>query len=206
MAMNTNSNAPNAAQGIAGTLPRCEHALELLHTHRGNPSVEVDRVLADDPQSVFGHCLRAALIVLADDAAARSTLAASLAVIEAASTDMDEPARRHAAAARAWLEGNPGLAAERYGAIVTRQATRHSRARGRACARLPSRPAAHAAGSHRPGAARMGGHGARLRERSCDVRLRPRGERSVSSLRKGWRVEPSPSILGSRPPFTLSPM
>jgi hypothetical protein len=113
--MNTNLNA---AQSIAGTLPRCQHALELLHTHRGNLSVEVDRVLADDPRSVFGHRLRAALIVLADDAAARSTLAPSLAVIEAASTDMDEPARRHAAAARAWLEGNMGLAAERYGAIV----------------------------------------------------------------------------------------
>jgi hypothetical protein len=48
------------------SLQRCEHALELLLTHRGNPSVEVDRVLADDPHSVFGHCLRAALIVCAD--------------------------------------------------------------------------------------------------------------------------------------------
>ncbi len=83
MATNTNSNAPNAAQSIAGTLRRCEHALELLLTHRGNPSAEVDGVLADDPQCVPGHCLRAALIVLADDAAARSTLAASLATIEA---------------------------------------------------------------------------------------------------------------------------
>ena len=51
----------------ADLLARCEHALELLLTHRGNPSAEVDRVLADDPQCVFGHCLRAALIVLADD-------------------------------------------------------------------------------------------------------------------------------------------
>ena len=68
------SNIPSAlvvAQSNAGLLPRCEHALELLHTHRGNPSDEVDRVLADDPQCVFGHCLRAALIVLADNPAAR---------------------------------------------------------------------------------------------------------------------------------------
>lgn len=116
------SNIPSTstgAEGIAGTLDRSELALELLHTHRGNPSREVDRVLADDPQSVVGHCLRAALIVLADDAAARSTLAASLAAIEAASTEADERARRHADAARAWLEGNPPLAAERYGAIVS---------------------------------------------------------------------------------------
>ena len=100
------------------TLPRCEHALELLLTHRGNPSAEVDRVLIDDPQNVFAHCLRAAVIVCADAAAARSSLAASVAAIEAACQDGHDPARRHAAAARAWLDGDPALAVERYGAIV----------------------------------------------------------------------------------------
>ena len=112
------SSTSTVAQSISGLQQRCELALELLHTHRGSSTVEVDRVLADDPQCVFGHCLRAALIVLADHAAARSTLTASLTAIEAASADADESARRHADAARAWLEGNPGLAAERYGAIV----------------------------------------------------------------------------------------
>jgi tetratricopeptide (TPR) repeat protein len=111
------SSTANVAQCIAGSLPRCELALELLVTHRGNPSVEVDRALVDDPQCLSGHCLRAALIVLADADAARSMLAASVAVIEAASTE-DKRARRHASAARAWLEGNSSLAAERYGAIV----------------------------------------------------------------------------------------
>jgi hypothetical protein len=76
-------------------------------------------VLADDSQSVFGHCLRAALIVCADAAAARSSLAASVAIIEAACPDVHDPARGHASAARAWLEGDPALAVERYGAIVT---------------------------------------------------------------------------------------
>ncbi len=66
------------------SLSRCEHVLELMLTPRGNPSAEVERVLADDPQSVFGHCLRAALIVCADAAAERSSLAASVAAIEAA--------------------------------------------------------------------------------------------------------------------------
>jgi tetratricopeptide (TPR) repeat protein len=118
MIMSKIPSAPVVAQSNAGLLQRCEHALELLHTHRGNPSAEVEGVLADDPQCVFGHCLRAALIVLADDPAARSTLAASVTAIEAVSTGADERARRHAAAARAWLEGDAGLAAERYGAIV----------------------------------------------------------------------------------------
>jgi len=87
-------------------------------TSRGNPLADVDRVLADDPRFVFAHCLRAALIVRADDHAARSKLADSVSAIEAECPDMDSSARRHASAARAWLDGDQALAADRYGAIV----------------------------------------------------------------------------------------
>jgi hypothetical protein len=97
---------------------RRDHALALLLTHRGNPLAEIDRVLAEDPHCVPCHCLRAAAIVHADAAAARASLAASLAAIEAACPEADDPARRHADAARAWLDGDPALAAERYGAIA----------------------------------------------------------------------------------------
>ena len=107
-----------SAERNAGLNVRYEHALELLLTYRGNPSVEIERVLAEDPQFVLGHCLRAAMIVRADTIEARSTLAASIAAIEAACRDTDGPARRHAAAARAWLEADPALALERYDAIV----------------------------------------------------------------------------------------
>jgi tetratricopeptide (TPR) repeat protein len=117
--LNADAAKPASAEAHEASLPRCEHVLELLLTHRGNPSAEIERVLADDPQSVFGHCLRAALIVCADAAGARSSLAASLAAIEAACPDVHDPARRHASAARAWLEGDTALAVERYGAIVT---------------------------------------------------------------------------------------
>jgi len=107
----------NAAKN-PDSLPRCEHALNLLLTHRGSPAIEVERVLADDPQCVLAHCLRAALIVRADDIGARSSLAASVVAIKAACPEVHEPAHRHAEAARAWLEGAPTLAVERYGAIV----------------------------------------------------------------------------------------
>ena len=113
-------HAANAAtvEPQTDSLRRCEHALELLLTHRGNPSAEIERVLAEDPHCVFGHCLRAAIIVRADAGAEHAKLAASVATIEALCPDIDNPARRHAAAARAWLEGDPALAVERYGGIV----------------------------------------------------------------------------------------
>ena len=105
-------------RSVADLQSRRDHALALLLTHRGNPLTEIDHLLADDPQGVSGHCLRAAAIVHADATAARPRLATSLAVIEAACPDADDPARRHADAARAWLDGDPALAAERYGAII----------------------------------------------------------------------------------------
>ena len=102
----------------ANILQRRERALDMMLTHRGDAIAEVEQMLADDPESVFGHCLRAALIVRADSAAARSTLAASIAAIEAACPDNDAAARRHAVAARAWLDGDPAGAAALYGAIL----------------------------------------------------------------------------------------
>jgi len=90
----------------------------MMLTERGDAIAEVERILADDPKSVYGHCLRAALIVRADSAAGRSRLAASITAIEAACPDSDAPARRHAVAARAWLDGDPAGAAALYDAIL----------------------------------------------------------------------------------------
>ena len=104
--------------GDANLLSRCERALDMVLTERGDAFAEVERVLAEDPASVPGHCLRAALIVRADNAAMRSKLAASVTAIEAACPDSDAPARRHAIAARAWLNGDPAGAAALYSAVV----------------------------------------------------------------------------------------
>jgi tetratricopeptide (TPR) repeat protein len=97
---------------------RCEGALDLLLTQRGDASAEVERLLADDPGCVFGHCLRATLIVRAESVASRSALAASIAAIEAACPDASDPARLHALAARAWLDSDSAHAVALYGAIL----------------------------------------------------------------------------------------
>ena len=110
--------APAVAAVETDLQRRCEIALDMLLTHRGDASAEVERLLADDPGCVFGHCLRAALIVRAESAASRSALGASIAAIEAARSDAGDPARRHAVAARAWLDGDPAYAVEVYSAIL----------------------------------------------------------------------------------------
>src|SRR5689334_4415587 len=107
-----------ANQADVASPQRFEHVLERLLTHRGNPAAEIEALLTDDPNNVFGHCLRAAVIVCGDAVAARSSLAQSVAAIEAACPDPRHPARRHAAAAQAWLDGDSELAVERYGAIL----------------------------------------------------------------------------------------
>jgi hypothetical protein len=102
-----------------GALPRCcEPIFEDFLAGRGDPSGELDRVLDQNPELLFGHCLRAAIIVRGDDVAARSRLVKCIAAIEEGYGHVDDWARRHASAARAWLDGDQGLAVERYGAIV----------------------------------------------------------------------------------------
>jgi tetratricopeptide (TPR) repeat protein len=110
---------PAAAAVEVDSQRRCERALDMLLTQRGDASGEVERLLADDPGSVLGHCLRAALIVRAESAASRSAFAESIAAIEAACPDASDPARRHASAARAWLDSGSAHAVALYGAILT---------------------------------------------------------------------------------------
>ena len=110
---------PAIAMAQTNSLQRCERALDMLLTQRGDAFAEVERVLSDDPGCVFGHCLRAALIVRADSGAPRSALAASIAAIEAACPDTNDPARSHARAARAWLEGDAVHAVALYDALLT---------------------------------------------------------------------------------------
>src|SRR5262249_40380088 len=93
-------------------------ALDALLTHRGDAAVMVDRALADDPADVSAHCLRAAIIVCGDRYTDRGKLAASMKALAHGRSGPRDPARRHAAAAQAWLDGDPTLALERYGAIV----------------------------------------------------------------------------------------
>ncbi len=109
---------PAATQSTTAPRAILEHALDLMVTHRGDPLHVVERALEANPRSVSAHCLRLALLVCTDGDTRQSAVAESLATIETLRPDPGDAARRHAAAAHAWLLGDSALALERYGAIV----------------------------------------------------------------------------------------
>jgi tetratricopeptide (TPR) repeat protein len=111
------------ARGLAVTaadaeaLALYEAAVESLQGQRGDTAARTAAALAHDPRLAAAYCLRAALLVLSGTAASQHPLAATLRVLDDLTIANDRE-RRHAAAARAWLDGNVALALERYAAIV----------------------------------------------------------------------------------------
>jgi hypothetical protein len=111
------------ARGLAVTaadaeaLALYEAAVASLVGQRADVAARTAASLARDPLLASAYCLRAAALVLTGTAAAHRPLEATLRVLDGLST-VNERERSHAAAARAWLEGNPALALERYAAIV----------------------------------------------------------------------------------------
>jgi len=115
------------AEEKAKTSPSFEAALQLALTYRGHASSEVKRLLSDEPRSVFGHCLRAALIVRTGAPTQRLDLARSRTVIEnAGCAEGSLPRLRDAAHALRSCSGNIGAAAMREICGRTRTLTRET--------------------------------------------------------------------------------
>ena len=107
---------PLAASAPAA-LPAFEAALARVVAGERDALAPLDDAFAHAPSFAMGHALRAAALVLSDDPAQRPALAHAIAAIEQGS-DGDARARRHAAAARAWLDGDAAAAGSLYGAIA----------------------------------------------------------------------------------------
>jgi hypothetical protein len=93
-------------------------ALTMLHTGRGDPMATIEQALLADPGIVSGHCLRAALLVMACRDDARRELARTLDAAQASINRAGERERRHLQAAGAWLENDLKRALHLYGEIV----------------------------------------------------------------------------------------
>lgn len=99
------------------SLERFEHALASLFRADGEALPTIEAALSRDPAFALGHCLRAGALVLSGADASTEALAASVAAIEGNAT-ANARERRHATAARHWLDGNARRAARLYGKLL----------------------------------------------------------------------------------------
>lgn len=100
------------------SVERYDQALDLLASYFVDPLAVIDGALAEDPDFVSGHCLRAAIGVLGAERAAEPLIRESITAGERLHSKASERERRHFGAARAWLEGDFHRAIDLYGRIV----------------------------------------------------------------------------------------
>src|SRR5262245_50258147 len=100
------------------SLEKYERAVELFLSFFNDPFAVIESALAEDPDFVMGHCLKAALIVSATDRNFEPELKKTVETLESLAPIADDRERQHAAAARAWLDGNYEDSIARYGNIL----------------------------------------------------------------------------------------
>ena len=102
----------------SGSLQQYEQALELSASYQLDPLATIQKAIDADPAFAMGHALRAGLAVMATDRGAVPMLTESVEAIEALGRRAVDRERAHAAAARAWLEGDFAGSIHRYGEIL----------------------------------------------------------------------------------------
>ena len=107
------TSAPSSA-----CLQQYEQALELSASYQLDPLATIQKAIDADPAFAMGHALRAGLAVMATDRGAVPMLQESVEAIEALGRRAVDRERAHAAAARAWLEGDFAGSIHRYGEIL----------------------------------------------------------------------------------------
>ncbi|HYG87008.1 MAG TPA: tetratricopeptide repeat protein [Azospirillum sp.] len=100
------------------SLDRYETAVELLNGFYLDFLGVIDEALAEDPGFVMGHCFKAGVYAICNEAAVQSELRSSVEAAEALAAGANDRERAHMAAARAWLEGDLERSAALYGRIV----------------------------------------------------------------------------------------
>ena len=65
----TDSRHLQVSSGNSRSMERFESALELLQGYYGDPLTMIDETLAEDPEFVMGHALRAGMLITAGDGA-----------------------------------------------------------------------------------------------------------------------------------------
>jgi tetratricopeptide (TPR) repeat protein len=95
-----------------------ERAVDLSASYFLDPLAVIQGALDEDPTFAAGHCLRAGLAIMSTDRSALPLLEQSIEALEGLGRRANDRERAHAAAARAWLQGDFASSVERYGAIL----------------------------------------------------------------------------------------
>ena len=152
----TDSRGVPVSTSNPAMLAALERATTLTASYFVDPLAEIERALAEDPDFVMGHCLRVALAVMSTERGALPMLADSLAAIDRCGAGANDRERAHAAAARAWLEGDFTRSVGLYGDILLDLPARSDRAADGAHRGLPAGTVADAARSAWPRCCRTG--------------------------------------------------
>lgn len=120
MALHTTLDARGLGMTHASAAARdaYEHALTQFHSYFGNPLATIDGALAEAPDFFMGHALRAGMLLTSTEKAALPLAATSVACMETLAPQATDRERRHAQAARAWLDGEVDCAVARYGELL----------------------------------------------------------------------------------------
>ena len=117
MSRNDRRGVP-VSQGSAKALDTYEHALAAVNSYFGDPVAIIDAALADEPDFVMGHALRAGAICMATQRDFEPELQKSVTAAEALASRANARERGHIRAARAWLDGDLAGATELWGAVA----------------------------------------------------------------------------------------
>jgi tetratricopeptide (TPR) repeat protein len=98
-----------------GILDRC-HELSLGFV--GDPVGEIDRVLAEHPDFVMGHCFKAGMLTQAMETRIYDIMVESVAAAEALTAKANDREKGHIAALRAWIDGDFFGAVQRWEEVL----------------------------------------------------------------------------------------
>lgn len=102
------------------SLEALERATWLNAGYYFDPLATIEAALKEDPQFAAGHALRAGMAVMSSERSALPLIEDSVAAIEALGAHANDREHRHAAAAKAWAQGDFERALQLYGDIVVR--------------------------------------------------------------------------------------
>jgi hypothetical protein len=99
----------------AATAAKLDAAFVKFHAYQADPIAALDEIVAEQPDCVMAHAVRAGIIATATDKAFDAELRSSLSPAEALAGRANARERHYIAAARLWADGELHAATERWG-------------------------------------------------------------------------------------------